>query len=110
MNMPISVKGPPLPVVPPDVLALAEEKGVKHYLPAVLELLPRTFPDARRFAVSVDEDPEIADERNIIIDVDVPDINTDEFLAAYRRWHDAASAIVPAPVACVFRLSLNLLA
>jgi hypothetical protein len=107
MNMPIT-PAPPLPVVPPDVLALAAEKGVAEYLPAVLELLPRTFPNARRFAVSVDEDPEIANERNIIFDVDLPVIDGPEFLAVQRQWNDGLFAIVPAPLICGFRLSMNL--
>jgi hypothetical protein len=113
MSMPIAAEGPrtgppPLPVVSPDVWALAEEKGVKQYLPAVLDLLPRLFPNASRFAVSVDEDPEIASERNIIFDVDLPDMETSAFRAAYREWHDGTSAIVPGPETCTFRLSLNL--
>jgi hypothetical protein len=34
----------PLPVVPPDVLAFAQEQGVVAYLSAVLAMIRRIFP------------------------------------------------------------------
>ena len=40
-----SIPVPPAPlVVPPEVQALAEESGVAPYFPALLQLLPQTFP------------------------------------------------------------------
>ncbi|HMC66189.1 MAG TPA: hypothetical protein VKI65_14730 [Gemmataceae bacterium] len=94
--------------VPPEVLILAEEQGVAEYLPTMLETTQRLFPKARRVAVRVDEDPEIADDRHIVFEVDVP-LGVPEALAAQRRWNDALFACCPAPLVCVFRLSMNLI-
>jgi hypothetical protein len=97
---------PPL-TVPPEVHAFAAEAGVAPYLPAVLELLSRTFPTARRFAVLVEDDPEIANDRHIVFEVDVP-LDGPQARAVKRQWNDGLFACCPAPLVCVFRLSMDL--
>ena len=42
-----------------------------YYLPAVLAMTQRLFPDARRLALLVEDDPEIANDRHLVIEVDV---------------------------------------
>jgi hypothetical protein len=96
----------PLPVVPPEVQAFVEEAGVAPYLPAVLELLPRTFPTARRFVALVEDDPEIANDRHIVFEVYVPQIN-EETRAARRRFNDGVRSVCPNPLIHVFRLSID---
>jgi hypothetical protein len=66
--------------VPPDVQTFASEQGVALYLSAVLEMTRRRFPDARRFAVLVEEDPEIADDRHIGIEIDLVGITAEQYV------------------------------
>jgi hypothetical protein len=99
--------GPALPDLSPEVLAFAAEQGVADYLPAVLDLLRRVFPAARRYAVAVEDDPEIANDRHIVLDVDVI-MDVEQAQAARRQWGKGLFECCPAPLVCVFRLSENL--
>src|SRR5438874_1156912 len=90
--------------VPPEVLALAAEQGVAAYLPALVDLLRHVFPTARRYGVVVEDDPEIANDRHIVFEVDVP-IDVPQALAARKQWTEGLFACCPAPLVCVFRLS-----
>ena len=93
--------------IPADVQAFAAEQGVAPCLPAVLGATQRIFPMARRWAVLVTEDPEIANDRHIVIEVDVA-LSTEEALAARRQWNEAALKCCPTTLICVFRLSMEL--
>src|SRR5712692_6977827 len=97
----------PSAAVPPEVLAFAAEQGVAAYLPAMFETTERLFPNARRLAIRLDEDPEIANDRHIVFEVGVR-LGVLEALAAQRRWNDALFTCCPAPLVCVFRLSMDL--
>jgi hypothetical protein len=96
---------PPLEVTP-DARAFAQQQGVATALPAVLDLTLRVFPTARRFAVVAEDDPEIANDRHIIVDVYAP-TTVPEALAAHRRWNEGLFALCPASHNCVFRLNLH---
>lgn len=93
--------------VPADVQAFAEEQGVAPYLPAVLEATQRVFPTARKRDVHVMEDPEIADERHIVIELDVP-MSVEESLLAQRRWNEVTLQYCPTALICTFCLSIEL--
>ncbi len=95
------------PVVPPEVYVLAAEQGVTAYLPAVLELTQRVFPNAP-LSVYVSEDPELANVRSIVFDVAVP-ADIPQALADHRRWNDGVFACCPAPLVCTFVLSMDLI-
>ena len=95
--------------VPADVHTFAAERGVGPYLPAVLEMTVRRFPDARRLAVLVEEDPEIANDRHIVIEVDVAGITADQYVEAKWQWGRELFQLCPAPLVCVFRLSLEII-
>ncbi len=97
------------PAVPAEVLAFADEQGVANYLPAILELTRHVFPVARRLDVLVEDDPEIAGDRHIVFEVEVP-LTIPEALAVERRWSEELFRICPAPLVCVFRLSTDLVA
>jgi hypothetical protein len=97
----------PLPVVPQEVLAFAQEQGAAAYLPAVLELTQRIFPTARRIALVVEQDPGIPDERYIVIDVDVS-LTVQEDVAADGEWCLGAQALCPIPLLGLFRLCTHL--
>src|SRR5260370_9410403 len=94
--------------VPSEVLAFAAEQGVAAYLPTMLATTERLFPNARQLAVRLDEDPEIANDRHIVFAVAAP-LNVSEARAAQRRWNDALFTYCPAPLVCVFRLSMDLI-
>ena len=97
----------PHPVIPPDVVAFAREQGVEKYLPELVEWARQVYPSATRFDVFTEDDPEIADDRHIVLELDVP-LNVERALEADRRWHRGVFRIVPAPLVCVFRLSADL--
>jgi len=89
------------------VLAFAAEQGVLDDLPTVLDVTRRIFPTAQRLAVCIEEDPEIANDRHILIEVEVP-LSVAQAHIAQRQWNDESFMICPAPLICVFRLSLDL--
>src|SRR5262249_1931557 len=97
---------PPI-TVPPEVHAFAVESGVAPYLPAVVELTPRVFPTARRYAVRATDDPEIATDRHIVFIVEVA-LDIPQAQAAERQWTVGLFASCPAPLVHVFRLRLDL--
>jgi hypothetical protein len=89
----------------PEVWAFAEEKGAAAYLPAVLEMTRRVFPTAP-LKVFVEEDPEIADERSIVFEVIVPELDGEQLLAAHDRWHSGLFQHCPPTHVCLFCLGL----
>jgi hypothetical protein len=96
-----------VPTIPPEVHAFAAEQGVSAALPAVLELTQRLFPKAT-LRVQVEDDPEIANDRHLVIVVKAPYLSVAEALDARWEWHRGVFACCPAPLVCVFRLGLEL--
>ena len=97
----------PALVVPPEVRTFAAEQGVTAFLPAVLEMTRRIFPDAS-LSVLVEHDQEIANDRHIVVHVKVEDLEVPQALEARYQWHRELFACCPAPLVCVFRLGLEL--
>ena len=97
----------PHPIVPPEVVAFAREQGVEKYLPQLVEWARQVYPSATRFEVFTEDDPEIANDRHIVFELDVP-LDVEQALEADRRWNRGVFQIVPAPLVCVFRLSADL--
>ena len=95
----------PLPTVPPEVTAFAAEAGVTAYLPAVLAMTRRLFP-AAPLTVQLDIDPEIPDDRHIIVLVDVSGMSVDQMSHLQQEWIRQIFDICPAPHVCVFRIGL----
>ena len=95
--------------MPQEVRAFAAEQGVAPYLTPVLKMAQRRFPDARRMALLVEEDPEIADDRHIVIEVDLAGVTPEEYVERDRQWGHELFQICPAPLICVFRLSLSII-
>ena len=94
--------------VPAEVRTFAAQQGVASYLPAVLEMTARKFRDARRLAVIVEEDREIANDRHIVINVDIAGITPEQYVEADGQWGQELFQLCPAPLVSVFRLSLNI--
>ncbi|MBI3465768.1 MAG: hypothetical protein HY000_22355 [Planctomycetes bacterium] len=105
----IQVRRPPTVAVPPEVVAFAGAQGVSAFLPAILEMTQRKFPDAQRLAIQVEEDPEIPDDRHIVIEVDVAGIDPEQYAQADDEWGHELFHLCPAPQVCVFRLALGIL-
>ena len=106
MNIPVASSAPH-PVIPPEVGAFAREQGVEKYLPELVELARQVYPSATRFDVFTEDDPEIANDRHIVFELDVP-LTVEQALEADHHWSEGLFRICPAPLVCVFRLSANL--
>lgn len=94
--------------IPPEVVELAAEERVEEYLPKVIEMTRRLFPSASRFEVLLDEDPEIADDRHILMSVGIHGSMSDAVNGRWQ-WCDGLGACCPAPLTCVFRIRLRLI-
>jgi hypothetical protein len=101
MNVP-TMSAAPHPIVPPEVLAFAREQGVEKYLPELIEWARQVYPSATRFEVFAEDDSEIANDRHIVFELDVP-LSVKQSLEADRRWGDGLFRICPAHLVCVFR-------
>jgi hypothetical protein len=102
-----AVSAAPHPTVPAEVLAFAREQGVEQCLLALIGLSQRVFPEASRFEILLEGDPEIADDWHIVFRLAVP-LDVPQSLAADRQWIEGLNRVCPKPLVCVFRLSLDL--
>ena len=84
-----------------EIFAFAAEQGVSAELPAVLSLTQRIFPQAT-LEVSIDEDPEIANDRHLLIHVHNGDLSVDEAIQTRAEWIDGLFGCCPAPLVCLF--------
>jgi hypothetical protein len=94
---------PPLPAVPPEVVAFAAQQGVTQYLPAVLDLTRRTFVSCP-LIVSVGHDAEDDGHRYVALDVEVRGLNVEELLAAQKAWSAGIYSVCPSRFAVHFVL------
>ncbi len=102
-----TISSAPQPTVSPEVMAFAREQGVEQYLPKLIELTRQVYPGATRFDVFTEDDPEIANDRHIVLSLVAP-LDLGQAREADYRWHRGGFAIVPAPLVCVFRLRIDL--
>lgn len=93
--------------IPPDVTAFAAEQGVSAELPVVVEMTRRLFPEAEMF-VQTEDDPEIANDRHIVIVTRPTGLSVDDALELLWEWHRQMFLCCPATLVCVFRLGLEL--
>src|SRR5438874_13397986 len=90
-----------------EVQIFAAEQGVANYIPAILNMTRQIFSNST-MQVAVEDDPEIADDRHIILEVSVRNMDVSQALQAEYRWHEGLFAHCPAPLASVFRLGLDI--
>ena len=96
----------PLPEVSPEVRAFAAEQGVSAYLPAVLAMTRRIFP-TWPIEVFLEDDPEIADDWHVVLEVQVPEDATAESLAEdHWQWGGEIFQHCPSTHVCIFRLGM----
>jgi hypothetical protein len=74
-----------LPAVSPEVTAFAAEAGVSAYLPAVVEMTGRIFPGAP-LKTYLEDDPDLPEDRAVIIQVDVADFTFEQLSAGQGFW------------------------
>ena len=101
-----TVLSAPQPTVPAEVLTFAREQGVEQYLPELIERARQVYASATRFDVFTEDDPEIANDRHIVFELDVP-LDVEQALEADRHWGDGLFRLIPAPLVCVFRKSAD---
>jgi hypothetical protein len=102
-----TVSAAPRPTILPEVVAFAREQGVEQYLAPLIELTRQVYPSATRFDVFVEDDPEIANDRHIVFELDAP-LTVEQSLQADNRWGEGWLRIEPYPRSCIFRKSVNL--
>ena len=96
---------PPL-TIPPEVEVFAAHEGAAPYLHEVIRMTNRVFPNCR-INLLVEDDPEIADDRHIVLEVKT-NMEVAEALQAEYQWHEGLFVHCPAPLAPVFRLGLEI--
>src|SRR5262245_28675096 len=106
MSMTTTATAPNL-VISPEVVAFARERKVDQYLAPILDLFRRLFGDARKLAVGLHDDPEIAGLRSIVFEVEVPWPNYSQARDAYRAWHDGLFAVFPSQHLCDIALLIH---
>jgi len=92
---------------PQEVLSFAVEQGVDAFLPSVLAMTQREFSNARRIELTIEDDPEIPDDRHIVIEVDIPGLDPAGHAEAKLRWGRELFKLCPATLVCVFRCALR---
>ena len=95
-----------LPAVSPEVRAFAQENGVTDYLHPVLEMTRRLFAEAT-LCLCLEDDPEMLDDRHLVIGVRAPGMDIARAVDARYQWHAGLYECCPAPSVPVFRLALK---
>ena len=88
---------------PPDVEEFAADKGIRHYLDAVINLARQAFPGAA-LLLSVGHDVEDETHRYIAIDLDTTGLTTAELVGGQRSWSAGLTTLCPARYAVYFVL------
>jgi hypothetical protein len=92
----------------PDVLDFARRHQVADYLDPLMDAIHRHFPNTESVRVFLEEDAEIRDEWSIVFEVRIAWPDLDAVHAARRRYKEDLFRICPAPLACLFVLTLDL--
>jgi hypothetical protein len=95
-------------VFSPDVVAFAREHQGEHCLQPLLDATHRLFPAARSIKVSVEEDPELRDNTQIIYDVQVVGLPLDQVRVARDEWYREKIRLYPPLRKILFCLRLDI--
>src|SRR6266481_8747058 len=96
----------PLLTIPPEVEVFAAHEGAAPYLHEVIRMTNRVFPNCG-INLLVEDDPEIADDRHIVLEVKT-NMEVAEALEARFEWDRQLFSVCPVPLVCVFRLGLEI--
>jgi len=92
---------------PADVVALATQENVLPFLEPLREMTHQLIPTGHWRGAHVEHDPELADLRWIIFDVQVPGLTVPEAVEVEKRWIRELLRICPPQVALHFLLGLD---
>jgi hypothetical protein len=81
---------------------------VADYLPAVGAMTARVFPAASRITALLEYDPETADDRHIVFEVDVAGLDVAHAAELHWQWSRELFQACPATHACLFGLHVNI--
>jgi hypothetical protein len=95
-----------LPAMPLDVLELAGRENVAQELRTVVVMTRNVFRSPV-ITLRLEDDPEMADDRHIVIEVDVTGWTVDEMFAARNRWNQLFLKGCSPSKLCIFRLRLR---
>jgi hypothetical protein len=95
-------------VFSPEVLAYAREHQGEHCLQPLLEATQRIFPAANSIKVSVENDPELSYNTQIVFHVQVSGLSLDEVRSANRQWNEENRRLYPPLRKILFCLELSL--
>src|SRR5438552_1000327 len=93
-------------LVPEEVRAFAREQGVEAFLPVVLEMARRVFPEAV-VEIGLDHDPEIEGMCHLLVVAAGVRRSVEEALRARDEYHQSLLTCIPAPLIWIFRLRLR---
>lgn len=93
----------PYPAVAPEVQDFALEKGISHYLSAVIDLARQAFPSSA-LCVSLGQDAEEETHQYIALDVEAGDRAIEELLTGQRIWSTGIGRVCPSRHAVYFVL------
>ncbi len=96
----------PLPPISPEVHAFAAEKGVEQYLPKVVAMARRVFPQAAMH-VQVEGDPELSYNWEIVFEVSADGIEEEELFDLEEQWPRELFQECPSTHVHLFCLSLR---
>jgi hypothetical protein len=88
--------------IPEEVRAFAKAHGVDSYLPDVIAMTQRLYP-SRPVRLKIVEDPEIADDRRICLEVDVIGFSVDQLVQTQWQWSEEIFKVCPATHVWVFQ-------
>jgi hypothetical protein len=93
----------PRPAIPAEVQVFAVDKGISHYLNAVIDLARQAFPTSA-LCVSLGQDAEDESHQYIALDIEVGDLTTEELLAGQQVWSTGMGRVCPSRHAVYFVL------
>ncbi len=95
-----------LPAVPFDVLEFAGDRAISSCLRPLLAITRTVFPSAP-IELRLEDDPEVPDDKHIVIEVDVTGWTVDEMFAAHNQWTHLFFEACSASDLYVFRLRMR---
>jgi hypothetical protein len=96
----------PLPTISPEVRAFADEHADAEYLPNVVALARRVFPQAAMH-VHVEGDPELSYNWEIVFEVSADGMEPEEAYQLERQWTRELFQVCPATHVHLFCLMLR---
>src|SRR4051812_30514263 len=84
---------------PVDVADFAREQGIDQYLEPLRAAAHQVFPMLKELRVFLRRDPENADDRYLVWELELPRIDVATHRELSRSWGDQLYRIVPAPKA-----------